>query len=101
MNISLKICYTVVPSKSDQSKKRSASDAGFSSGVPGVTTKRPQRPQQDFLKQTGIYAGEKLSDSYSISHALNLLVRGKLQNAYMLFKQLMRPIRRHSLDILD
>jgi len=75
----LKNCTAVIP-KSAGSKKRTASEAGMSSGVPSTDAKRQrQLPKQTLLKQSGTYAGEKLSDSYSISHALNLLVKGATQ----------------------
>jgi len=81
----LKNCLVVTLKPSGS--KRSATDAGISSAVSSMDTKRQRRlPKQPFLTQAGMYAGEKLSDSYSISHALNLLVRGAIWNARMRFE---------------
>ena len=84
----LKNC-TVVTSKSGGSKKRTATDAGISSGVPSAGTKRQRRPPtQPLLTQAGIYAGEKLSDSCSNSHTLNLLIQGRAKDVCTWFTQL-------------
>ena len=76
MTIPLKNC-TVVSSKSGRSKKRTATDAGISTGIPSAGAKRQRLPPiQSLLTQVGTYAGERLSDSYSNSHAVNLLIKG-------------------------
>jgi len=50
--------------------------------------RQPPKPKQSLVTQSGTYAGEKLSDSYSISHALNLLIKGATQNAHIRFSDL-------------
>ena len=66
------------------SSKRSASVAGM--GASGETSgNKRQRIQKNTTKkatetlavQNGIYAAEKISDSFSISHVLNLLVESE------------------------
>ena len=85
---------TVVTSKPSGSKKRSATDAGINSGVPHSAAKRQRRPPKPFLlTQTEAYAGERLSNSHSISHALNLMVRGGAQDAFTRSTQLTQPAR--------
>jgi len=57
-----------------------------------MNTKRQwQPPKQSLLTQTGTYAGEKLSDSHSISHVLNLLVQGGIHFTPVRSRQLTRP----------
>jgi hypothetical protein len=69
---------TVVTSKSTGSKKRTASEAGIGSRVPSTHSKRQWgHPKTPFLTQAGTYAGEKLSDSHTTSHVVNLLVQGE------------------------
>jgi len=81
-------------SKSGWSNKRSATSAGISSGAPSTASKRQkQGPRRPHLGQTGVYAGEKLSNSYSISHSLNLLFRGESQDACMGSKEFTQPGR--------
>jgi len=70
------------------SSKRSASAAGMEAGAETSGSKR-QRVQKDSKKavqslavQNGIYAAEKFSDSFSISHVLNLLVESEEQYAH-------------------
>ncbi|KAF9647703.1 hypothetical protein BDM02DRAFT_3270005 [Thelephora ganbajun] len=71
---------TPVSSATLVSTKRSASAAGMEAGTEIPSSKR-QRVQdsikaatQALAAQNGIYAAEKFSDSFSISHVLNLLV---------------------------
>ena len=66
------------------SSKRSASAAGMdaSAGTSGKkrqhVKKATERRTTDALAvQNGVYAAEKFSDSFSISHVLNLLVSGE------------------------
>ena len=64
----------------EKSKKRSAPDAGFSSGPSNQSKKwkrTPRQPRGAELNQTWIYAGEKLSDSHSTSHTINLIIDRK------------------------
>ena len=94
INVPLKDC-TVVTSKSAESKKRTASEAGISSGVPSTDSKRQRgHPKTSLLTQAGTYAGEeKLSDSYSVRHVVNLLVQGENRNIRARFTQLTPPAR--------
>ena len=63
------------------SSKRSASVAGMDASG-GTSSNKRQRVQKNTMKkatetlavQNGIYAAEKFSDSFSISHVLNLLI---------------------------
>jgi len=85
---------TVTTSKSGKSKKRSAADAGISSVAQSIASKRQNRgPRLGYLNQTGTYAGEKLSDSCSVSHALNLLFQGESQDVCAGFKRFTRLAR--------
>ena len=66
------------------SSKRSASAAGMKVGAETSSSKR-QRVQKNPTKtvadtlaiQNGTYAAEKLSDSFCISHVLNLLIKSE------------------------
>jgi hypothetical protein len=94
INVPLKDC-TVVTSKSAESKKRTASEARISSGVPSTDSKRQRgHPKTSLLTQAGTYAGEeKLSDSHSVRHVVNLLVQGENRNIRARFTQLTPPAR--------
>jgi len=92
---------TVATSKSDKGKKRSAADAGISPAAQSTASKRQNRgPRPGYLNQTGAYAGEKLSNSYSVSHALNLIFQGEFQDVCAGFKRFTRPSRRLPLGLL-
>ena len=66
------------------SSKRSASVAGMDASG-GTSSNKRQRARKNTTKKTtetlavqnGIYAAEKFSDSFSISHVLNLLVESE------------------------
>ena len=66
------------------SSKRSASVAGMdanagtsSSTRPRGTKKPAKKVNQALANQNGIYSAEKFSDSFSISHVLNLLIESE------------------------
>jgi len=70
------------------SSKRSAGAAGMDSSA-GTSGRKRQRTQknsgkttQTLSEQAGRYAGEKFSDSFSISHVLNLLVEGENRHVH-------------------
>jgi hypothetical protein len=85
---------TVVTSKSAGSKKRTASEAGISSGIPSTDSKQQWgHPKQSLLDQSGTYAGEKLSDSHTTSHVINLLVQGENLDIRVQSTQLTQPGR--------
>ena len=69
--------------------KRSASAAGMDSGTATSGSKRrrvqknsTREVTQSLAAQAGTYAAEKLSDSFSVSHVLNLLVLGENKCAH-------------------
>jgi len=51
--------------------------AGTSSRKRQRTQKNSGKTTQTLSEQAGRYAGEKFSDSFSISHVVNLLVEGE------------------------
>ena len=63
------------------SSKRSASVAGMDANAGTSSSKRPRgtkKPAKKVLaNQNGIYSAEKFSDSFSISHVLNLLIESE------------------------
>ena len=66
------------------SNKRSSRTAGMngSVGTSGNKRRRVQKSStgettQSLAAQTGTYAAEKFSDSFTVSHVLNLLVQGE------------------------
>lgn len=75
---------TAISSATVASFKHSASTAGLDTGAEALSTKW-QRTGKDPIKkimrslavQAGMYAAEKFSDSFSISHVLNLLIESE------------------------
>jgi hypothetical protein len=63
------------------SSKRSAGAAGMEVSTEGSKRRRlrggPRKPMGLHKAQNGIYAAEKLSDSFSVSHVVNLLIRSE------------------------
>ena len=82
----LKLSCAAVSSVTLISSKRSASAAGIEAST-GTSGSKRQRIRKDTTRKTtqtladqnGIYAAEKYSDSFSISHVLNLLVESEDQ----------------------
>ena len=75
--------------------KRTASAAGMDGGA-GTSGSKRRRIQknsttevtQSLADQTDTYAAEKLSDSFSVSHVLNLLVLGENQCVHKAVRRL-------------
>ena len=78
--------WTAVASATLVFNKRSASAAGMHGGA-GTSGNKRRRVQKNSTRETtqslaiqaGTYAAEKFSDSFSVSHVLNLLVQGEKQ----------------------
>ena len=78
--------WAAVSSATLVSSKRPASVAGMDggSGTSGRKRRRVQKSStrettQSLAAQAGTYAAEKFSDSFTVSHVLNLLIQGENQ----------------------